>query len=47
MEFLVKMSNEGMYYDDYKNEMIKLNSDYGNLLNSDSFKKYLDINEIG
>lgn len=46
MEFLVKLSNEGMHYDDYKKEMIKLNADYGNLLNSDSFKKYLDINKI-
>lgn len=46
MDFLVKLSNEGMYYDDYKKEMLKLNTDYANFLNSDSFKKYLDINTI-
>ncbi|ETT69407.1 hypothetical protein MHI43_31775 [Paenibacillus sp. FSL H8-0457] len=46
MNFLVKLSNEGMYYDNYKKEMIKFNTDYGNFLNSDSFKEYLDINRI-
>ncbi|CAM3605880.1 MULTISPECIES: hypothetical protein [Paenibacillus] len=46
MDFLVKLSNEGMYHDDYRKEMFKLNKDYGDFLNSDSFKKYLDINRI-
>lgn len=46
MDFLVKLSNEGMYHDDYTKEMFKLNTDYGDFLNSVSFKKYLDINII-
>ncbi|BBH23285.1 hypothetical protein Back11_46300 [Paenibacillus baekrokdamisoli] len=46
MNFLVELNNEGMYYDDYKKEMSKLNMDYGDFLNSDSFKMYLDINRI-
>ena len=46
LEFLVKLNNDGMYYDDYAEEMKKLNDEYGEFLNSESFKKYIDINLI-
>ncbi len=46
LNFLSELNNNGMYYDDYKKEMSKLNTEYGTFLNSDNFKKYLDINAI-
>lgn len=46
INFLVKLNNEGMYHDDYKEGMFKLNKEYGEFLNSDSFKDYLNINKI-
>jgi len=46
LEFLLELNNEGMYYGDYENEMNKLNSDYGDFINSDDFKEYLDINAM-
>lgn len=44
--FLTELNNKGMYYNDYKEKMNKLNTEYGNFINSDNFKKYLDINGI-
>lgn len=44
--FLNELNNNGMDYDEYKSEIKKLNGDYGDFINSDNFKKYLDINII-
>lgn len=46
LNFLTEINNTGMSYDDYEKEMKKLNTEYGNFINSDNFKKYLDINAI-
>lgn len=46
LNFLIKLNNNGMPYDEYKKEMENLNTEYGNFINSDNFKKYLDINAI-
>lgn len=46
LEFLTKLNNGEINYADYENEMKNLVLDYGNFLNSDDFKEYLDINEI-
>lgn len=43
---LVNFNNEEISYYDYKEEIIKLNNEYGDFLNSDSFKRYLNINNI-
>jgi|GEM_PF-5765265 len=47
LDFLVFIdNNENINHDNYEKEIRKLNTDYGNFLNSDSFKVYLDINRI-
>lgn len=46
LEFLVNTNNKTINHDNYAEGMLKLNTDYGNFLNSDSFKVYLDINRI-
>jgi len=46
LNFLTELTNTGMSYDEYEKEMSKLNTEYGNFINSDNFKKYLDINAI-
>lgn len=46
LNFLTEINNTGMSYDGYEKEMKKLNTEYGNFINSDNFKKYLDINAI-
>lgn len=46
LEFLNELNNKGMSYDGYEKKMKNLNTEYGNFINSDNFKKYLDINVI-
>lgn len=46
LNLLSELNNKGMPYDDYKKEMFRLNTEYGNFINSKKFKKYLDINVI-
>ncbi|ETT31659.1 hypothetical protein C161_26880 [Paenibacillus sp. FSL R5-192] len=49
IEFLSYLNNEDIDKiddDDYKNEMFKLNTNYTDFLNSDSFIEYLNINII-
>jgi hypothetical protein len=47
LDFLVFIdNNENINHDNYKKELFRLNTAYGNFLNSDSFKVYLDINRI-
>lgn len=46
LNFLSKLNNKGMSYDDYKKEMFKLNTEYGTFLRSENFIKYIDINAI-
>lgn len=46
LEFLLKLNNDGMLYDKYVEEIKELNNEYGEFLNSDNFKKYININLI-
>ncbi|MBN1035643.1 hypothetical protein DWC20_08805 [Clostridium botulinum] len=46
LNFLNELNNTGLSQDDYEKEMKNLNMEYGNFINSDNFKKYLDINAI-
>lgn len=46
LNFLNELNNTGLSQDDYEKEMKNLNTEYGNFINSDNFKKYLDINAI-
>lgn len=46
LELITKLNNLEINDDDYKNEMMKIITEYGNFLNSDDFKEYIDINRI-
>lgn len=46
LELITKLNNKEINDDDYKNQMMKIITEYGNFMNSDDFKEYIDINRI-